>query len=79
MDESQVEAAGLKPLQPELARIAAINNRVLLQDGIARLQAGGVNAAFAFGSEQDLKDSTEVIAGAGQGGLGLPERQYYRR
>ena len=48
-----------------------------LQDEIARLQHGGANAVFTFGSEQDLKDSTQVIAGAGQGGLGLPDRQYY--
>jgi putative endopeptidase len=77
MDESAVEAAGLKPLEPELARIAAINGRVGLRSEIEHLQAQGVNAAFAFGSEQDLKDSSEVIAGMGQGGLGLPERQYY--
>ena len=77
MDESQVEAAGLKPIQPELQRIAAIDNIASLQDEIARLQHGGANAVFSFGSEQDLKDSTQVIAGAGQGGLGLPDRQYY--
>ena len=77
MDESQVEAAGLKPIQPELQRIATISDTASLQDEIARLQHGGVNAVFAFGSEQDLKDSTQVIAGAGQGGLGLPDRQYY--
>ncbi|HEY6442954.1 MAG TPA: M13 family metallopeptidase [Candidatus Acidoferrales bacterium] len=77
MDETQVEAAGLKPIQPELQRIAAINNVSSLQDEIARLQHTGANAVFSFGSEQDLKDSTQVIAGAGQGGLGLPDRQYY--
>jgi putative endopeptidase len=77
MDESQVESAGLKPLQPELQRIATINDTAALQDEIARLQRDGANAVFAFGSEQDLKDSTQVVAGAGQGGLGLPDRQYY--
>ncbi len=77
MDESQVEAAGLMPIQPELERIAAINDTASLQDEIASLQHGGANAVFSFGSEQDLKDSTQVIAGAGQGGLGLPDRQYY--
>ncbi len=77
MDESQVEAVGLKPIQPELQRIAAIDNIASLQDEIARLQHGGANAVFFFGSEQDLRDSTQVIAGAGQGGLGLPDRQYY--
>ena len=77
MDESAVESAGLKPLEPEFARIAAIKDRTGLQVEIARLQEEGVNAAFIFGSEQDLKDSSEVIGGLGQGGLGLPERQYY--
>ena len=77
MDESAVEAAGLKPLQPELARIAAINGKESLQAEIAHLQQEGVIAAFTVGSEQELKNSSEVIAGAGLGGLGLPDRQYY--
>ena len=77
MDQSQVESAGLEPIQPEFERIAAINNTAALEDEIARVQRDGANAVFAFGSEQDLKDSTQVIAGAGQGGLGLPDRQYY--
>jgi putative endopeptidase len=76
-NESEVETAGLTPIEPELHRIAEIKDKSTLQAEIARLQRSGVNAVFAFGSEQDLKDSTEVIAGAGQGGLGLPDRQYY--
>ncbi len=77
MDESRVESAGLKPIQPELQRIAAIDSATSLEAEIARLQHQGANAVFSFGSEQDLKDSTQVIADAGQGGLGLPDRQYY--
>jgi putative endopeptidase len=77
MDESQVEAAGLKPLDAELSRIAEIKDAASFQAEVARLQRQGVDAVFGFGSEQDLKDSTEVIAAAGQGGLGLPDRQYY--
>jgi predicted metalloendopeptidase len=77
MDESQVAAAGLKPLESEFRRIAEIRDAAGLQSEIARLQRQNVNAVFAFGSEQDLKDSTQVIAGAGQAGLGLPDRQYY--
>ncbi len=77
MDESLIESAGLKPLSAELDRIGAIKDVGALQAEIADLQSAGVNAVFAFGSEQDLKDSTQVIAGAGQGGLGLPDRQYY--
>ncbi|MGA3293933.1 MAG: M13 family metallopeptidase [Candidatus Acidiferrales bacterium] len=77
MDESAVEAAGLKPLDAELQRIAAINDGAGLQAEVARLQIQGVDAVFGFGSLQDFKDSTQVIAAAGQGGLGLPDRQYY--
>ena len=77
MDEGEVESAGLKPLEPALEQIAGIEDTAGLEKEIARLQHLGVNAVFAFGSEQDLKDSTQVIAGAGQGGLGLPDRQYY--
>ena len=77
MNTSAVEAAGTKPLQPEFQRIAAISTARELQAEIARLQSMGVGVGFQFGSEQDLKNSSEVIAGAGQGGLGLPDRQYY--
>ncbi|MGH9687702.1 MAG: M13 family metallopeptidase [Candidatus Acidiferrales bacterium] len=77
MNTSAIEAAGIKPLAPELQRIAAISNDKELEAEIARLHGMGVNVGFQFGSEQDLKNSTEVIAGAGQGGLGLPDRQYY--
>ncbi|MGC2506281.1 MAG: M13 family metallopeptidase [Candidatus Acidiferrales bacterium] len=77
MDESAIEAAGLKPLDPIFQEIAQINDPAGLQAEIARLQRTGVNAVFGFGSQQDFKDSTQVIAAAGQGGLGLPDRQYY--
>lgn len=77
MDESQIEAAGLQPLDAELKRIAAIKDTASLQAEIAHLQRQGVSAVFRFGSEQDFKDSTKEIAAALQGGLGLPDRQYY--
>jgi len=77
MDESAIEAAGTKPLDPIFQEIAQIRDLAGLQAEIARLQRTGVNAVFEFGSEQDFKDSTQVIAAAAQGGLGLPDRQYY--
>ena len=77
MDEAAIESAGLTPLKPELARIDKIASVADLQAQIARLQAQGVNAGFRFASEQDRRKSTEVIAYAGQGGLGLPDRDYY--
>ena len=79
MDETAIESQGLKPLQPELDRIAKIANLRELQAEVARLQVAGVNALFQFGSEQDRKKSTDVIATALQGGLGLPDRDYYTK
>jgi len=78
MNESQIESAGLKPLDPELHAIDDIKDVDGLQAEIAHLQREGANVAFGFGSDQDFKDSTKVIADAEQGGLGLPDRQYYR-
>lgn len=79
MDESGIEAAGAKPLDGELQRIADLKNGEDLQREIARLQRVGVRALFGFDSVQDVKDSTQVIAVARQGGLGLPDRDYYTR
>lgn len=77
MNVSQSDAAGAKPLQPEFDRIAAISNARDLQAELARLHLLGVGALFNFGSTPDLKNSSQVIAGADQGGLGLPDRDYY--
>jgi len=79
MDEKQINAAGAKPLDPEFGRIAGINNAAGLQAEVAHLQSVGVGALFQFGSTQDMKDSTRVIGGADQGGLGLPDRDYYTK
>jgi putative endopeptidase len=79
MDEAAVETAGAKPLEPELARVEKINSLADLEAEVARLQSRGVNAFFGFGSQQDRKNSSEVIAGAVQGGLGLPDRDYYTK
>jgi putative endopeptidase len=79
MDETAIEAAGISPLQGELDRIAAVRDRASLQEEIARLQERGVSALFQFGSEEDRKNSSQVIAAALQGGLGLPDRDYYTK
>jgi putative endopeptidase len=77
MDEKTIDAKGAQPLKPELDRIAALKSISDLPAEIAHLHSFGVNTFFSFGSGQDFKDSTEVIAQADQGGLGLPERDYY--
>ncbi|HVM76083.1 MAG TPA: M13 family metallopeptidase [Candidatus Saccharimonadales bacterium] len=79
MDTSAIDAAGLKPLGADLAAIDGINDRKSLDDEIARLQREGTGVLFRFGSGQDIKDSTRVIANANQGGLGMPDRDYYFR
>jgi endothelin-converting enzyme/putative endopeptidase len=79
MDEGSVDAAGLKPLQPELDRIAAISDKKQLTDLLAHDQLINVNAFFSYGEQQDFKDARKQIAAVDQGGLGLPERDYYFR
>ncbi len=79
MDEAAVESAGSKPLDADLARIAGIASLGDLQSAVAELQSRGVGALFGFGSQQDRKNSSEVIAAAFQGGLGLPDRDYYTK
>ena len=79
MDEKAIEASRTKPLEDELRRIDAIKDRADLLNAIARLHTIGVDAFFEFGSGQDAKDSTRDIAQAHQGGLGLPDRDYYTK
>src|SRR5258705_611328 len=77
MDEAAVEKAGIAPLKGEFARIAAIGSPADLTAALAHLQSIGVDAAFGIGKMQDYSDSTQVIAIVAQGGLGLPDRDYY--
>lgn len=77
MDEVSINKLGIEPLQSEFARIDAIKNLADLQKVITHLQLIGVNAIFGFSSMQDFKNSQEMIGAATQGGLGLPDRDYY--
>ncbi len=77
MDQARIDASGLTPLEPELRRIAAIKDAAGLRGEIARLQGYIINVPFSFGSGQDAKDTTRVIGEAVQGGLSLPDRDYY--
>src|SRR5580692_9087962 len=79
MDEKQINVAGAKPLETEFGQINSIRSPGQLQAEIARLQGLGVGALFAFGSTQDEKNSSQVIAGSDQGGLRLPDRDYYTK
>ena len=77
MDEARAESDGARPLDEEMKRIAAIASVNDLHDAIARLQTLHVNVPFSIYAEQDEKQSTEIIVNLGQGGLGLPDRDYY--
>ena len=77
MDEKAIDAKGLAPLEPELAASAISRTRRSLPTRSRTCSAIGVAALFEFGSGQDFKDSNAVIAQFDQGGLGLPDRDYY--
>jgi putative endopeptidase len=74
MDAQAIDRAGLKPIQPELDRIAALKDKSELTDLLAHYQLINVNAFFGYGEQQDFKDARKQIAGVDQGGLGLPEQ-----
>src|SRR5216683_7767292 len=80
-DEKAVEAAGIKPLNASFTGIERIGSKpdlaTLLADGIYGLPLYRRGTLFHFRSDQDAKDSTQIIAETDQGGLGLPDRDYY--
>jgi putative endopeptidase len=77
MDEAAVEKAGIAPLKDEFARIDALRRPADLSPELAHLQVIGVDALFSLNEMQDFADSTKVIGTVAQGGLGLPDRDYY--
>jgi len=77
VDEKAVDAKGVTPLKPELERIAKTKDKAKLIDAIARVQMLGPNPLFSFYSSSDLHSANDVIAYIDQGGLSLPDRDYY--
>jgi endothelin-converting enzyme/putative endopeptidase len=80
MDEAAIEKAGAAPLEPGLRELAGVKDVSGLAPWVARqhlVTFGYSSMMFGFGSSQDLADSTQVIAFASAGGLGLPDRDYY--
>ena len=75
MDENAINAVAIKPLQPLLDQIQQLRFKRDIANVIAVMVPG--DSLFRFRSDQDYKDSTQVIAEADQGGLGLPDRDYY--
>jgi len=79
MDEKTIEAQRTQPLEEEFKRIDGIKDRADLLAEIAHLHTIGIEAFFGFGAGQDSKDSSRDIAQAVQGGLGMPDRDYYTK
>jgi putative endopeptidase len=77
MDTVSIEALGWKPIDGDLKRIAAIKDIAGVQEELAGFQLKGVGGVFGLFANQDQKNSTQVVAHLGQGGLGLPDRDYY--
>jgi putative endopeptidase len=77
--ETSATSNTLAALQPDLDRIANLKSKDELAPLLARFQLLGINAFMGFGEQQDYKDATRQIAVIEQGGLGLPERDYYLR
>jgi predicted metalloendopeptidase len=79
MNEAAIDAAKAKPLDEEFKRIDAMKNAKDVLKQIAHMHMMGSKAFFLFGAGQDDKNSTMVISQAYQGGLGLPDRDYYTK
>lgn len=77
MDEAAIEKAGMTPIQPLLSTIAKVKDAKSLSAAVTQLHVAGFGVLFGMGPTQDAVDATKVIIGLDQGGLGLPDRDYY--
>src|SRR6266446_8217286 len=77
MDETAIEKAGIKPLEQDFHNIAAIQSKPELPKEIVRLHREGADVLFGFDSGSDFKNASQMIGELDQGGLGMPDRDYY--
>jgi endothelin-converting enzyme/putative endopeptidase len=77
MDEAAIEKKGAAALKPWLDAIASIKDKAELAPALARLHTDGVSAFFNFGAQPDFRQASVNIAAVDQGGLSLPDRDYY--
>jgi putative endopeptidase len=88
VDESAINSKGVTALKAELDRMAAMASKKALAGEVAHLHqitfalappsdSGSSTTVFGFGAQQDFDDASKVVAAADQGGLGLPDRDYY--
>ncbi|HKC00640.1 MAG TPA: M13 family metallopeptidase [Terriglobales bacterium] len=77
MDEGAIEKAGTKPLEQDFHSIVAIQSKPELTKEIVRLHRAGADVLFGFSSGSDFKNASQMIGELDQGGLGMPDRDYY--
>ncbi len=77
MDEEAVEKAGTKAISPLLSMVKTVKNTKSLDAAVATLHANSVSVLFRFSSTPDFVDATKMIGDMNQGGLGLPDKDYY--
>src|SRR4051794_1185357 len=77
MDEQTIQRLGASPLKSSLEKISKIDSENKLSAELARLRSAGIDAVFNLSVEQDEKQSTRYVTRLDQGGLGLPDRDYY--
>jgi endothelin-converting enzyme/putative endopeptidase len=77
MDTETIQRKGTEPIKTELDRIGKMAHRTEVIDELIRLHRAGIQVLFSFGAQPDAKDSTRTMAALGQGGLSLPDREYY--
>jgi endothelin-converting enzyme/putative endopeptidase len=77
MDEGTIDRKGVAPIKPQLDSIEALHSKQQLGGELAKLRLAGVNSLFAFYAGGDLKDAKMNIAHIDQGGITLPDRDYY--
>jgi endothelin-converting enzyme/putative endopeptidase len=77
MAEGEIDAKGRTPLQSDFQRVQAIKDKNEIPAVAGHLQTVGTTVFFGFGSAPDFKDATQYLLIYGQGGLGLPDRDYY--
>jgi endothelin-converting enzyme/putative endopeptidase len=77
MDEATIQSKGTAGVKPVLDRIAGIKDRAAVTDAMIELFRLGFSPLFRFGPSPDAKNSKEMIGDLDQGGMGLPDRDYY--
>lgn len=77
MNEPGIEKAGLAPVKPLLDKVKKVRDAESLTWLVAELHRQGIAPLFNFSADQDAKNATQIIFNIDQGGLGLPDRDYY--